>query len=78
MIREIVRGWDWKKFKPPVAVEVSTGESSAGLVVINGQHTAIAAVTRGIPRIPVLIVEAASLGSGQGFPRPQHHAGQRH
>jgi hypothetical protein len=61
MIRDIVRDWDWKKFKPPVVVEIANGDMSAGLVVIDGQHTAIAAVTRGIERIPVLIVEASSV-----------------
>lgn len=56
LIARIVAGWDWARFKPPVAAEVE-GE----LHLIDGQHTAIAAVTHGgLPEIPVMIVEAAS------------------
>ncbi|MGV6876659.1 DUF6551 family protein [Pseudochelatococcus sp. B33] len=54
LIRKIVAEWDWRAFKPPVVVEVDDR-----LEVIDGQHTAIAAVTHGgIDRIPVLVVEA--------------------
>ena len=53
MIRDIVRAWDWARFKPPLVVE--TGK---GLVIVDGQHTAIAAATRGIAFIPVLVVDA--------------------
>jgi hypothetical protein len=53
LIRKIVNGWDWAKFKPPICAE---GED--GLCVIDGQHTAIAAATRGIAKIPVLVVTA--------------------
>lgn len=55
LIRKIVSEWDWRAFKPPVVVEVD-----GGLQVIDGQHTAIGAVTHGgIAEIPVLIVKAA-------------------
>jgi len=53
LIRRIVQGWDWTKYKPPVC---SLGDD--GMEVIDGQHTAIAAATHpGIDKIPVMIVE---------------------
>jgi hypothetical protein len=56
LIRKIVSEWDWTAFKPPVCVEVE-----GRLEVIDGQHTAIGAVTHGgIPELPVLVVKAAS------------------
>jgi two-component system cell cycle response regulator CtrA len=42
LIRKIVSEWSWLAFKPPIVVEV--GER---LHVIDGQHTAIGAVTHG-------------------------------
>lgn len=56
LIRKIVSGWDWAKFKPPVCAE-----RSDGLVVIDGQHTAIAAATLGIQRIPIMLAKAAEI-----------------
>ena len=57
LIRKIVGGWDWTKFKPPVCAETKDG-----LVVIDGQHTAIAAATHpGITEIPVMINATAHL-----------------
>lgn len=54
LIRKIVAGWDWSRFKPPVVAE-----TSEGLEVIDGQHTAIAAVCHGgLGQIPVMVVEA--------------------
>jgi hypothetical protein len=54
LIRKIVSGWDWAKFKPPVCAETPDG-----LFVIDGQHTAIAAASHpAIEAIPVLIVDA--------------------
>jgi len=56
LIRKIVSEWSWTAFKPPVVVEVD-----GALEVIDGQHTAIAAVTHGgINQLPVLIVQAKS------------------
>lgn len=57
LIRKIVSGWDWRRFKPPVVVQID------GLYhVIDGQHTAIAAVTHpGIESIPVMVVEAPEI-----------------
>lgn len=54
LIRQIVGNWDWRRFKPPIVAETSTG-----LEVIDGQHTAIAAATHTqISEIPVLLVRA--------------------
>lgn len=53
LVRKIVAGWDWAKFKAPVAVL-----TDAGLELIDGQHTAIAAATHpDIAKIPVMIVD---------------------
>lgn len=55
LIRKIVAGWSWTAFKPPVVVAADDGEFD----VIDGQHTAIAAVTHGgIEQLPVLVVDA--------------------
>lgn len=57
LIRKIVSEWSWLAFKPPIVVDVS-----GILHVIDGQHTAIGAVTHGgIPLIPVLVVRAEAL-----------------
>lgn len=54
LIRKVVGGWDWARFKPPVVAETADG-----LEVIDGQHTAIAAATHpGIEKIPVMVVFA--------------------
>ena len=57
LIRRIVEGWDWRRFKPPVVAW-----TERGFEIIDGQHTAIAAATHPtVDRIPVLVVEAAEL-----------------
>lgn len=56
LIRKIAEEWDWRAFKPPVVVE-----AEGVLQVIDGQHTAIGAATRGIEQIPVLLIEASEL-----------------
>lgn len=54
LIEKIIGGWDWANFKPPVCAQ-----TDAGLFVIDGQHTAIAAASHpGIREIPILIVQA--------------------
>lgn len=53
LIKKFVLGFSWRKLKPPIVVEVE-----GKLHCVDGQHTAIAAVTRGIPEIPVFVVEA--------------------
>jgi hypothetical protein len=60
MIRHIVKEWSWDRFKPPVCSRLADGE----LVVVDGQHTAIAAATHpGIDKIPVLIVASSAQAS---------------
>lgn len=53
LIRKIVENFAWRKIKPPIVVEVG-----GKLHCINGQHTAIAAATLGVPEIMVIVVEA--------------------
>lgn len=54
LIKKIVAGWDWAKFKPPVCAETEDG-----LFLIDGQHTAIAAATHpDIVAIPIMVVPA--------------------
>lgn len=56
LIRKIIGNWDWRRFKPPVVTRCELG-----LVVIDGQHTAIAAATHPeIGQIPVMVVETGS------------------
>lgn len=55
LIRKIVTNWDWRRFKPPVVARI--GDM---LLVIDGQHTAIAAATHPeILQIPIMVVVAA-------------------
>jgi hypothetical protein len=58
LIRDIVRNWDWRNYKPPVVTKTPTG----GYHVIDGQHTAIAAASHPkIKLIPVMLVEAETV-----------------
>ncbi|MDB5652944.1 MAG: hypothetical protein JWQ94_557 [Tardiphaga sp.] len=55
LIRRIVAGWDWARFKAPIGVL-----TDAGIELIDGQCTSIAAATHpAVEKIPVMIVEAA-------------------
>lgn len=55
LIRRIVAGWDWARFKAPIGVL-----TDAGIELIDGQCTSIAAATHpSVEKIPVMIVEAA-------------------
>lgn len=57
-IRRIIEGFDWTKFKPPICAYAEY-EGSTVLMVLDGQHTAIAAASNPhIDLIPVMIVEA--------------------
>jgi hypothetical protein len=57
LIRKIVAGWDWTRFKPPVVADTADG-----MEVIDGQHTAIAAATHpAIGQIPVMLVAAPEM-----------------
>lgn len=66
LIQKIVAEWDWSAFKPPIVVEIDER-----LEVIDGQHTAIAAVSHGeIHEIPVLVAQAPDLaGRANAFVR---------
>lgn len=58
LIRKIYKDFQWTRFKPPV---VSYGEGGK-LFVIDGQHTAIAAISHPkIKKIPVMVVNAPSV-----------------
>lgn len=58
LIATIVAEWNWVKFKPPVCVDTEDGRR----VVIEGQHTAIAAASHtAISEIPVIISAGVSL-----------------
>ena len=54
LIRKIVEQWDWRAYKPPIVAD-----NGGWLEVIDGQHTAIAAVSHGgIDALRVMVVEA--------------------
>jgi len=55
-IRRIAEGWDWRRVKP-----VIVAWTERGFEIIDGQHTAIAAATRGIAHVPCMVVEAAAV-----------------
>jgi len=53
LIHDIVSAWDWTKFKAPVVARDDQGR----LLVIDGQHTAVAAASHpDIVKIPVMLV----------------------
>jgi hypothetical protein len=55
LVRYIVEGWDWLKFKPPVVAI-----TDRGFEVVDGQHTAIAAACHpAISTIPILAVDGS-------------------
>lgn len=50
LIGRMVANWDWARMKPPICAKNDKGQ----LVVMDGQHTAIAAASHpGIKQIPV-------------------------
>jgi hypothetical protein len=54
LIRKMVGTWDWRKFQPP-----TVAKTDAGLMVLDGQHTAIAAASHPmISKIKVKVVAA--------------------
>ena len=55
LIARMVAEFKWRKFKTPTCVRVDRR-----LHVIDGQHSAIAAATLAIPKIPVDVVDASS------------------
>lgn len=56
LIYSVVEGFAWNRMKPPVVVK-----APHGLEVIDGQHTAIAAASLGVPEIPVFLVKAGAI-----------------
>ncbi len=58
VVKKAVSEFSWAKMKPPIAVMVE-----GNLHVINGQHTAIAAATLRVPVIPVMVVQADTVGA---------------
>lgn len=56
LIKTLVQNFAWRKMKPPIVVEVGDG-----LHCVDGQHTAIAAATLGLPEIPVFVVQGSSI-----------------
>lgn len=75
LIKRVAKGkWSWRKFKPPIVTEVLVEATDDDitrhdpvhvkrLVVIDGQHTAIMAVSRGLTSIPWLRIETPGLAS---------------
>lgn len=60
-IRNIVRRFDWRRFKPPICA-YGEHEGATILKVLDGQHTAIAAASNPhIETIPVMIVDAPDI-----------------
>lgn len=57
LLRKTVAGFSWNRMKVPVVVRAEEGD----LHLIDGQHTAIAAASRGVQRIPVMVVQAVAL-----------------
>jgi hypothetical protein len=57
LIRRIAANFDWAHLKPPVCARAGEGK----LFVVDGQHTAIAAVSRGVDKIPVMIIDAGDV-----------------
>lgn len=57
LIRKIVGGFDWRKYKPPICVE-----EDGRYYVVDGQHTAISAASHpDIDKIPVMVVDAGTI-----------------
>lgn len=57
LITKIAAGWDWRRFRPPVVVM-----TDGGGLILDGQHTAIAAASRwDLQTIPVQLVEASEV-----------------
>ena len=55
--RKIAENFDWLHIKPAVCARGTNYE----LCVIDGQHTAIVTASRGVAKIPVMIVEAPEI-----------------
>lgn len=58
LIRRITGNFSWHKFKAPIGFR--SAEHGDVTVLVDGQHTAIAAATRKIDSIPVLLIKNAT------------------
>lgn len=56
LIRAMIEKFAWRKYKPPIVVEVNNG-----LHCVDGQHTAIAAASLSLDLIPVFVVGGTTL-----------------
>lgn len=56
MIRKIVANWRWAHIKPVICARVGSK-----LMAIDGQHTAIAAATLAVDKIPAMVVKVATV-----------------
>lgn len=56
MIRKMIAGWRWAHVKPVICARVGSK-----LMAIDGQHTAIAARSLGIEKIPAMVVIVGSV-----------------
>ena len=54
LIKRLAADFAWERMKPPVVVEAAANSFH----IIDGQHTAIAAASIGLPEIPVFVVAA--------------------
>jgi len=57
LLKKIVKTFAWAKLKPPVGTRAEDGK----IHLIDGQHTAIAAATCRLARIPVFVVAAGAV-----------------
>lgn len=65
LIRNIYARFSWARYKLPVCVRMAEWDDA--LVCIDGQHTAIAAASHPqLPKIPVMIVDAATAADRAG------------
>lgn len=56
MIRKMIAGWRWAHVKPVICARV--GER---LMALDGQHTAIAAATIGVKKVPAMVVDVRTV-----------------
>src|SRR5689334_15390291 len=62
LIRKIAGQFDWLHTKPPVCARGAGGR----LCLVDGQHTAIAAASRGLKKIPIMIIDAPEVMRREG------------
>ena len=66
LIRELVRDWDWSRYRPPIVAA-----TEAGLAVMDGHDTAIAGASHPhIEKIPVVVTSLSGGEPGGGERNP--------